>query len=59
MWSANGKTLNGMPGELLFEEDSRLTPERKAQALQSGYLIAKNTGAKGEVVYSYKLVAKS
>lgn len=56
LWSADGQHIRGMPGELLFEEDKRLTPERIRQALQSGYLISKNTGTTSHGVYEYRLV---
>ena len=58
MWTADGKVLSGMPEELLFEEDERLTKERKAQALRSGYLVSKNTGSKDWAVYAYQLRAR-
>ncbi|MBK8426839.1 MAG: hypothetical protein IPL27_13110 [Lewinellaceae bacterium] len=55
MWAPNGEMIHGMPGELLFEEDKRLTPERKKRALQDGYLVSKNTGTKDYGVYKYDL----
>ncbi len=58
MWSADGKVIHGMPEELLFEEDKRLTPERKKQALQNGYLVSKNTGTQTQAVYAYRLMIK-
>ncbi len=58
MWSPDGNIIHGMPGELLFEEDKRLTPERKKRALQDGYLVSKNTGTKEHGVYKYELRAK-
>lgn len=57
-WTADGKTVSGMPGELLFEEDGRLTPERKKEALESGYLVSKNTGTDSRGVYVYRLVQR-
>ena len=58
-WTADGKTVSGMPGELLFEEDSRLTPARKKEALESGYLVSKNTGTERQGVYAYRLVQRN
>lgn len=55
LWSADGQPIRGMPGELLFEEDKRLTPERKKQALRNGFLISKNTGTNEHGVYEYRL----
>lgn len=55
LWSADGKPIPGMPGELLFEEDERLTPERRIQALRNGFLISKNTGTQSHAVYEYHL----
>ena len=56
LWAAGGQPIHGMPGELLFEEDERLTPERKKQALDYGYVVAKNTGTADQPVYAYRLV---
>lgn len=58
-WTADGKTVSGMPGELLFEEDSRLTPARKKEALQNGYLVAKNTGTERQGVYVYRIAQRN
>ncbi len=58
MWTADGQMVRGMPDEFLFEEDKRLTPERKAQALRNGFLISKNTGTAAQLVYEYKLVQR-
>jgi protocatechuate 3,4-dioxygenase beta subunit len=48
-WSAGAEAVGGLPAELLFEEDERLPPDRKCQALRAGYLVAKNTGTKTQV----------
>lgn len=58
LWTAGGQPIHGMPGELLFEEDERLTPERKKQALANGFLVAKNTGTEKQPVYEYRLQQK-
>jgi len=57
-WTADGKQVSGLPGELLFEEDNRLTPERKKEALAYGYLVSKNTGTESRGVYAYRLVQR-
>jgi len=57
-WTAAGEVIRGLPGELLFEEDERLTGERKASALSHGFVVAKNTGTKERAVYEYRLRAK-
>jgi len=54
----NGHLVNGIPGELLFDDDPRLTPERRSRSLGDGYLIEKNSGTLVKPVYSYKIVAK-
>lgn len=56
IWSADGQPLYGMPGELLFEEDKRLTPERKQEAVKNGFLVSKNVGTDKQAVYLYLLV---
>lgn len=56
MWK-DGNNIPGVPGELLFDEDERLTPSRKQRALQEGFLIEKNTGTSDHPVYNYKIAA--
>jgi len=57
-WTSEGDELNGLPGELLFEEDDRLTPARKLEALNSGFLVSSNTGTAEKAVYRYNLVVR-
>ncbi len=52
MWK-NSNFVQGVPGELLFEDDIRLTAERKQRALQEGFIISKNTGTETAPVYNY------
>jgi protocatechuate 3,4-dioxygenase beta subunit len=52
MWK-DDKYVDGVPGELLFEEDERLTAERKKRSVKEGFIIAKNTGTKASPVYEY------
>lgn len=56
-WSAAARPLRG-PGELLFDDDPRLTPERKSRSLEEGYLISKNTGTEQKPVYEYKITTE-
>jgi len=51
----NGDLVSGVPGELLFEDDPRLTPDRKSRAVREGFLVAKNTGTVDKPVYFYKI----
>jgi protocatechuate 3,4-dioxygenase beta subunit len=53
--SKNGVNVSGVPGELLFDDDPRLTPERKNRSLQEGFMIEKNTGGAGKPVYLYHI----
>lgn len=55
VWSEDGKAIHRLPDELLFEEDDRLTPARKKEALEYGYLVSKNTGTKEHAVYVYRM----
>jgi len=56
-WADNySRPLHG-PGELLFEDDPRLTPERKRRSLADGYLVSKNSGTEKYPVYEYKIIA--
>lgn len=57
MWK-NGQYVTGVPGELLFEDDERLTPERKEQALREGFIISKNEGTAEKAVYNYHFQLK-
>lgn len=52
IWDANGEPLRG-PGELQFEEDPRMTDERKERSLEEGYLISRNSGTKQNPIYEY------
>ena len=53
-----GDLVEGVPGELLFDEDPRLTPARKRSALNNGYLVEKNTGTLQSPVYNYSIVVR-
>lgn len=52
------KYVPGVPGELLFEDDERLTPERKLRALREGFIISANTGTVNAPVYFYSIKLK-
>jgi protocatechuate 3,4-dioxygenase beta subunit len=56
-WNENMKTLHG-PGEFQFDEDPRMTPNRRAASLADGYLISKNTGTAEKMVYVYRVVVE-
>ena len=56
MWYEDGEPIHGVPGELLFEEDDRLTPARRKEALANHYLISSNSGTSDHFVYEYKIV---
>lgn len=58
MITSNQQHLSGYPGELLFEEDERLTPARRKEALASGFLISKNSGTLAAPVYEYRFSLK-
>lgn len=51
--SKNGEHVPGVPGELLFDDDPRLTPERRSRSLQEGFLVEKDSGTAGDPIYSY------
>jgi protocatechuate 3,4-dioxygenase beta subunit len=54
MWK-NDVYVRGLPGELQFEDDIRLTPERKQRSLHDGFLVSKNTGTNDWPVYLYHI----
>lgn len=57
MWKG-GKYVPGVPGELLFDDDSRLTAERRTRAIAEGFLISKNSGTATAPVYQYTIKLK-
>lgn len=54
MWH-RGEYMAGMPAELLFDDDERLTAERRKSARVAGFLIEKNSGTPARPVYKYVL----
>jgi protocatechuate 3,4-dioxygenase beta subunit len=54
----NASLLNGVSGELLFDDDPRLTPERRQRSLSEGFLIEKNKGTLQVPVYFYAITSK-
>jgi protocatechuate 3,4-dioxygenase beta subunit len=48
----------GVPVELLFDDDPRLTPGRRSRSLSDEFLIEKNTGTSQRPVYFYKITIK-
>ncbi|HZV68044.1 MAG TPA: hypothetical protein VFG10_00790 [Saprospiraceae bacterium] len=54
-WRGGNKTLHG-PDELQFEDDPRMTNERRKQSLEEGNLIAKNSGTTAKPVYEFRIV---
>jgi protocatechuate 3,4-dioxygenase beta subunit len=53
--SKNGEHVPGVPGEFLFDDDPRLTPERRSRSLQEGFVVAKDSGTAGMHVYFYSI----
>ncbi len=56
-WTADGRSLHG-PGELQFDDDDRMTAERRKRSLEDGYLISKNSGTQQRPVYEYKIIVQ-
>lgn len=54
-WAEDLRTLHG-PGELMFDDDPRMTPERRRRSMSDGYLISKNTGTEKKPVYEFKII---
>ena len=54
MWQ-QGQPIDHMPAELLFDDDERLTAERRKSALEAGFLIEKHSGTPDQPVYNYVL----
>ncbi|MEP6648167.1 MAG: hypothetical protein ABJC12_13840 [Saprospiraceae bacterium] len=55
--SQENKSLTG-PEELQFDDDPRMTWERRKQTLEEGNLIAKNTGTSEKPVYEYMIIVQ-
>ncbi len=53
MWKEDGTLLSGVPGELQFDDDVRMTDQRRNKSLSEGFLISKNMGTKDNPVYNY------
>jgi protocatechuate 3,4-dioxygenase beta subunit len=53
------KVVTGLPNELQFDDDPRMTPERKTRSLREGNLIEKNSGTATNPVYSYHIKLKT
>lgn len=54
----NGRVVSRVPGELLFDDDPRLTPERRSRSLNERFLIEKNSGNLQKPVYFYKIIVR-
>jgi protocatechuate 3,4-dioxygenase beta subunit len=50
--------VTGVPNELQFDDDPRLTPDRRSRSLKDGNLIEKNSGTATNPVYFYKIILK-
>jgi protocatechuate 3,4-dioxygenase beta subunit len=54
----NEKYVAGVPGELLFDDDERLTSERRKAALRDGFLIASDMATPSSSFYFYSIKLK-
>jgi protocatechuate 3,4-dioxygenase beta subunit len=57
MWKADGTQLPGIPGELQFADDIRMTTVRRKRSIAEGFLVAENTGTKEKPVYNYIIIS--
>jgi len=58
MWKEDGTYLLGVPGELQFDDDVRMTEQRRKKSLAEGFLIAKNEGTGALPVYNFLIKTK-
>ncbi len=56
-WTEDGRPVHG-PGELQFEDDPRMTADRRKRSLGEGFLISKNSGTAQRPVYEYKIIVE-
>lgn len=57
LWGENNQHVHAT-GELQFEDDPRMTAERKKQSLEEGFLISSNSGTAEHPVYEYKIIVE-
>ena len=55
MWK-DDKHVSGVPGELQFDDDPRMTPERRKRSVQDRNIISKNSGTTAKPVYFYEII---
>jgi hypothetical protein len=58
MWKEDGSYLYGIPGELQFDDDIRMTEQRRQKSLAEGFLIAINEGTKEMPIYNFIIKSK-
>jgi protocatechuate 3,4-dioxygenase beta subunit len=58
MWTKEGNSVL-VPGELQFEDDPRMTAERREKSLAQGFLLSQNSGTATMPIYEYKIVTRS
>lgn len=59
MWQQNGAVLFGIPGELQFDDDERMTAQRRQQSIADGFMISKNDGTSANPIYNYLIKVRS
>ena len=52
------QVVAGLPNELQFDDDPRLTPDRRSRSLREGNLVEKNSGTADKPVYLYDIKQK-
>jgi hypothetical protein len=57
LWK-DDRIVSGIPNEFQFDDDPRLTPERKTRSVRDGNMIEKNTGTADRPVYYYAIKLK-
>jgi len=53
IWNKDGTYLAGIPGELQFSDDPRMTEQRRKRSIADGFLVAGNEGSTKKPVYRY------
>lgn len=59
MWNKDGTYLAGIPGELQFTDDPRMTEQRRKRSIADGFLVADNEGSAEKPVYRYRIRSTS
>lgn len=59
MWKEEGTYLLGIPGEVQFYDNIRMTEQRRQKSISDGFLIEKNSGTNEKPEYNFLIHSKA